>query len=316
MDMGKQTLLLPLFDGLQGLSENLRKQKSHHLQHMACGASRQHRGKKEHAMQLNTPAFKKAAKRYAARHGLALNEGQLHFSEFLGFSSTHEALLAFGKSEAPSAAPIEKSQNLALFWCDLTVQEFKVLFECLSIKHWKEIGDSNEIWNDKGRQLIRALIPKLHDRFKNPCTTSALFNWMDLDALDSLRNEARVMADANGLADKTSEWHAANQNFNRYLDGIPGYELRRIGQTRRQDQSVREQHAYSISSLSRVFDLLAAIEACGGAAQCQGQIQPAICGDSMKKRIEKLIAVKAHPSHSDDAREIVKMAEVAEIYRI
>lgn len=59
-------------------------------------------GNSGHAMK--TIAFKKSAKRYAARHSIALSQAQEDLAQILGFKNLHAALLRFAKNDKPSSA--------------------------------------------------------------------------------------------------------------------------------------------------------------------------------------------------------------------
>lgn len=421
-------------------------------------------------MQLTTSAFKKAAKRYATRHTIPLNEGQQAFSEILGFKSTHDALLRLEKTAGPpvpklmevapresgwqssdifwsgltlpqshllfetlmarpetwgksrgqdrSAAkglfrvalavlemthkgPIEASDvlpaaelqvilatetqrreahfhagttpnqrdyvldgyvqhlvgydahkkrtadhdfelpeisevNVAqhvhatnqlrefvailksiedsggagmsvrkVFWCDLTIAQFKILVECLVIQQ----NDAQ----DRGRLLLRAVLSTMTVESITQINTAQLFDWVQLDNLDQAFIRTHDRNTVDGVTKPQAEWAAAERPLIRYLLSLPGYDIKKIGKKGGQGDDTRLQHANVLGTMSRVFDLLTAIEATGGASACEVK-RPSVDETNIREAINKLIATREHPGTSLQARAILHAAEVAELY--
>lgn len=262
-------------------------------------------------MKFDAPSFTKASKRYAERHSLPVIEAQQSFCEFFGFHGPHDA---FKRMEADETPGSDFPAPANAFWCDLTLSEFKLLFEVL----FSGTADRGNVHSDQARLLSRALLDLIEAEGMAPMRTMLgvsepetvatvrtieLLSCMDMNAMDATYFRLRERQ----KTDRMIEWPRLERSFARYIQSLPEYDTRRSVKKDGQSPETRSHHLYSVAELSRVFDLLIVIEDAGGAAAC---VQDK---ESIHDHVQTMI-LERHPAKSMYGEKIIKTAKLVELY--
>lgn len=272
-------------------------------------------------MKFDSNDFKKSSKRYANRHSLSLSEAQQSFSEVLGFKTTHEALkrlAATDEDPASSCVPAISAAPSGAFWCDLTLPEFKLLFECLFLQNYGR--NSQNIQSDHAKLLVHAilgviesegLIPMRAMHGANapestaPLGTMELLGYLEIEAVTAIHRRLLGSKEYKPMI----EWPVLQRPFFRYTQSLPGYNPHKSTKFMYEASS---HHLRILAELSRVFDLLLAIEANGGAASCHTSSGT----KNIYLQLQHLMLKREPPESSASAIRIREAADLAELYPV
>lgn len=109
---------------------------------------------------------------------------------------------------------------------------------------------------------------------------------------------------------KMDNWPPLDRPLGRYFQSLPEYHKYRISKEKWLDSEVRYHHIHYVNQLNRVFDLLLAIEANGGAALCYTSSGT----KSIHSLIKDLIRKREPIESSLNAVWIKEAADLVEIY--
>lgn len=275
-------------------------------------------------MKFDTTTFKKAAKRYASRHSIPLSKAQDGFSQIIGFNTAHEALAVLAKPDDQRLAPLLPSSaelSASPFWADLDATELRILCECLLSQ--RDPGSQDGIQGDRSRlasDLLRAVLSDLTQpyRFQQlltaplPIDSNVFSRHFALDSIDERAKNLYI--EHNGWAD---QWPCPSRALGRYLESLPRFSRNNTGKRGGQAEETRVAHAYALTGLTQVFDLLSAIEMAGGASRCaMSEDWPEIrigYHATIWHALRHLITNRKHPT-SELGRGILYAAELTELY--
>lgn len=215
------------------------------------------RGKPEHAMQLTTTAFKRAAQRLAAAQSQPLSTIQEQLAQAFGFRSLDALLHKLRSDESSPSQPEPASPQAQPFCCGLSYESFSLLLHCLRRRNLP--GDSAS-WHEKGLRMLTAVLSFLRSKGECNLTAAQLAAHTTLAGIESLYLEAASKAQGD-----SATWPLRQRALGRYLEsGLPAYKVQKLIAGQPQDSMANEQHGYRQSQVAPYLDTLMAIEQLGG----------------------------------------------------
>lgn len=246
------------------------------------------------------------------------------------------------EAQRAKGIPFERSY----FWCDLTLDEFKILVGCLVPPREGESTDRKE----QALMFLHAALSAMAAENVHSLTTSKFVEWLQLSNLDALclrlyeRNgmvplERTINISGRGRHDteftqysetvvnnlqfkKQEEWLEKDRPMAplvRYLLSIPEYELRGIVKSVGQSRDCKVQHDSLLHVLGRLFDFLDSVEKIGGASSCKVSMPgpgPNSYPDfNVQRAIKKIIFNRQHPRNSEFRIPIYEAIELADFYQ-
>lgn len=226
--------------------------------------------------------FKKAAKRLAIQESIPLNEAQTKLSAYFNFKNFDAAIKALTPPVVLGSQPAATSARGGKFWCDLSLQEFRLLAYFLQEKNSPiemRVSESGQ-WAAKGIDLFEAVIQGLvlyhSDRLLDSIGLSRAF---DLREIQKDYISAWVEFKKN---DESAPWPKNIRKLAHYIEiGIPGYRIDKLlssfceltgkeqtSPKTMQDGFVTDQHSHRVTQIYKTFlNDLEALEDHGGAGK-------------------------------------------------